>query len=217
MADICPVTTIMYHLVANPSIKKMLENEMDDLYANYTKEGSSPALVVLENAHYLQAIVSEGLRLSFGVSHRLPRISPDSSLHYTGTHNGQTCNYLIPPGVPVSMTPMVMHLDPAIFPSPQAFDPQRWIPSSDTSEEREHLRRKRSHLVPFSKGTRSCAGMWLAYAELYLMLGTLFAPGGVGRQMELFETKVEDVQCVHDFFNPSPRLDSLGMRVVLRD
>lgn len=59
--------------------------------------------------------------------------------------------------------------------------------------------------------------MWLAYAELYLMLGTLFGPGGVGRRMQLWETGVEDVECAHDFFNPSPRLDSKGMRVVLQE
>lgn len=206
----------MYYLLASPSIKQELENEMDDLHANNPKKSPIPTLVVLENANYLQAIVAEGLRLSFGVSHRLPRISPDTPLHYTGVHNGQRYDYLIPPGVPVSMTPMFMHLDPAIFPSPRTFDPQRWIPSSNTPEEKEHLRKKKSYLVPFSKGTRSCAGMWLAYAELYLMLGTLFAPGGVGRQMELFETELEDVQCVHDFFNPSPKLDSLGVRVVLK-
>lgn len=49
------------------------------------------------------------------------------------------------------------------------------------------------------------------------MLGTLFGPGGVGRRMQLWETGVEDVECAHDFFNPSPRLDSKGMRVVLQE
>lgn len=211
------LTTILYHILANPVDQLNLENEMDEVYSDLPNGNRRPSLKNLEQAPCLQAIVAEGLRLSLGVSHRLPRISPDTALHYSGSHNGRTYEHIIPPGIPVSMTPMFMHLDPDIFPSPHTFDPQRWRPSSHTEEETERLRRQRGYLVPFSKGTRSCAGMWLAYTEMYLMLSTLFSPGGVGRQLRLFDTSVEDVECVHDFFNPSPRLDSKGVRVTLKE
>ncbi|KAF1977690.1 putative P450 monooxygenase [Bimuria novae-zelandiae CBS 107.79] len=213
------LTTTLYHVLANPSIQSALEKELDDMYFSLPEENPIPSLTDFEHLPYLQATIAEGLRLSFGVSHRLPRISPDTALHYSGTssHDGKKYVYTIPPGVPISMTPMFMHLDPDVFPSPHTFEPRRWIPSNDTEDETGALKRRRAYLVPFSKGTRSCAGMWLAYAELYLMIGALFAPDGVGRRMELFETSVEDVECVHDFFNPSPRLDSKGVRVVLKE
>jgi len=211
------LTTIMYYVLREPSIKEQLENELAGQYSCLPKGISKPDLKILEHCHYLAAVVSEGLRLSFGVSHRLPRISPDAALHYSGVFNGEHYDYTIPPGNPVSMTQMLIHLDPAIYPAPWNFEPQRWLlPDCPTEKEIEALRHRKHHHVPFSKGTRMCAGMHLAYAELYLMLGALFSPGGLATEMDLYETELEDIQCAHDFFNPSPKLNSDGVRVVLR-
>ncbi|KAJ4355876.1 uncharacterized protein N0V89_003898 [Didymosphaeria variabile] len=215
------LTTILYHVLANSTIKSRLEFELSSLESTFPPGTSRPSLADLEKLPYLQAITSEGLRLSFGVSHRLPRISPDTTLHYSGSFNDREYKYTIPPGVPISMTPMFMHLNPHNFPNPHTFDPSRWLSSrsssNDAGEEEEELKRRKTYLVPFSKGTRACAGIWLAYAELYVMIGALFGEKGVGRRMELFETGAEDVECAHDFFNPSPRLDSKGLRVVLKE
>lgn len=49
----------------------------------------------------------------------------------------------------------------------------------------------------------------LAYAELFLVMGTLFRRF----QFELHETDRTDVDLKHDFFLPSPKLDSKGVRV----
>jgi dihydroneopterin aldolase len=49
----------------------------------------------------------------------------------------------------------------------------------------------------------------LAYAEIYLTLATIVQ----SFELELFETSVEDVTMVHDFFVAVPRLDSKGVRV----
>ncbi|PVI06026.1 putative P450 monooxygenase, partial [Periconia macrospinosa] len=208
------LATIVYYVLSHPAIKSRLEAELSGLCSYLPDAPSRPGLKALEHAPYLSAIISEGLRLSFGVSHRLPRIAPDTALEYEGTCNGNVYNYVIPPGVPVSMTQMFIHLDPNIYAHPTSFDPNRWLESeSMTDEEKEKLKRRKHYLVPFSKGTRMCAGMYLAYAELHLMMGALFGPGGVGRRMRLVGTSVEDVECAHDFFNPSPRLDSKGVRV----
>jgi hypothetical protein len=52
----------------------------------------------------------------------------------------------------------------------------------------------------------------LAYAELYLPLAAAF------RQfdMELYETTREDVDVAHDFFDGFARLDSKGVRVLVK-
>ncbi|KAF2870695.1 cytochrome P450 [Massariosphaeria phaeospora] len=211
------LTTILYHILSKATIKSRLEDELSQLGLATADDSSKSKWTQLEKAPYLAAIVSEGLRLSFGVSHRLPRISPDTALHFNGKLNEKEYEYTIPPGVPVSMTSMFIHLDPTIYTSPQDFDPARWLTSPNDSEERQaQLQRMKHYLVPFSRGTRICVGMNLAYAEFYLMLGALFSPDGVGTRMELFETGKEDVECMHDFFNPSPRLDSKGVRVVLK-
>lgn len=49
----------------------------------------------------------------------------------------------------------------------------------------------------------------LAYLELYVVLAHLFRRFS----FQLHETDVSDVELAHDFFLPSPKLDSKGVRV----
>lgn len=79
------------------------------------------------------------------------------------------------------------------------------------------IKTMRHFLVPFSRGTRSCVGRDLAWAEMYLVLGRLFAPREYGGlELSLFETDESDVQCRHDYFNPAPREGSNGVRVLVK-
>ncbi|KAJ9665810.1 hypothetical protein H2201_004118 [Coniosporium apollinis] len=211
------LATTVYHLLSAPSKLSRLRSELATL-TNPTEPSRPLTWTQLEHLPYLSAIVSEGLRLSYGVSHRLQRVSPDAALRYG--------DWVIPAGTPVSMTQMFIHNDAGIFESPSSFIPERWLPSSSSSSssstgesdataaDPSHLRK---YLVPFSRGTRSCVGMNLAYAEIFLALGALFRPVGAGGvELDLFETDRGDVEVVHDFFNPSPRLDSKGVRVLVR-
>ena len=60
--------------------------------------------------------------------------------------------------------------------------------------------------------SRICAGIVLAYEELYL------ATAGVFRRvdMELFETDYSDIEIKYDNFTPKARLDSKGIRVLVK-
>ena len=49
----------------------------------------------------------------------------------------------------------------------------------------------------------------MAHAELYLAIATLFRRF----TFELYDTDISDVELAHDFFLPSPKLDSKGVRV----
>jgi len=60
----------------------------------------------------------------------------------------------------------VLH-DPAIFPKPDTFDPDHWLRAA-----KQGVRFDR-YQVAFGKGSRSCVGMNLAYAELYLVIAVL--------------------------------------------
>lgn len=188
------VSILTYHILASPSIRSRLTSELEEAEQ---RAGARPTWQQLEQLPYLSAVVTEGLRLSYGVSHRLPRISPDEDLDIHG--------HRIPAGTPVSMTQMFIHNDPYIFERPLAFSPERWLG--------EDVPRLRKYWMPFSRGTRSCVGMNLAYAEIYLTLASLFRPGAPS--LHLFETGKRDVEVAHDFFNPSPPLDSSGVRVLV--
>ena len=153
----------------------------------------APKWSQLEQLSYLSAIITEGLRIGYGVSGRMQRVFPDTVLRHS-------C-YAIPTMTPVSMSAILIHDDPAIFPDPRTCKPERFL-------EQPELRK---YIISFSKGSKQCAGLNMAYAELYLGLAAVWAPGRF--QWELFETDVSDVETVHDFLNTSPRLDSKGIRV----
>lgn len=106
------------------------------------------------------------------------------------------------------MTAILTHDNPTIFPSPRTFIPDRWL----------HLDGQlnnclQKYIMPFSKGARNCVGMNLAYAEIYLTVAAIFTPGRF--RFELFETDASDVETVHDWFNPFPRQNSKGVRLLI--
>lgn len=186
------IATTAFHVINNPSILEKLQAEL----TNAVPVNTAPKWQQLEQLPYLTAIITEGLRVGYGVSTRLQRLFPDTTLRYQG--------YAISPRTPVSMTAVHTHDDPTLFPEPQSFRPERWIEASEMKK----------YLFPFSRGSRNCVGMNLAYAELYLALAAVFAPGRF--HFELFETDESDVKIVHDFTNTSPRLDSKGIRVLVK-
>jgi cytochrome P450 len=184
-----------FELLNNPSKLAALKNEFS---VHTTKNGGEPlTLQQLEQLPYLHATINEGLRMTYGVPHRLLRISPDVAITYK--------DWVIPPGTPVGMSAIFVHDNESIFPSPGNFTPERWLDKG---------KRLEKFLVSFSKGSRQCVGLNLAHAELHLILYRVFGPGGV--EMELFETDESDLKIVHDYFNPFPRVDSKGVRVLVK-
>jgi len=80
------------------------------------------------------------------------------------------------------------------------------------------------YLVSFSKGTRQCAGINLAYAELYNCLRTIFrrhggpeGEAGPDGRLELFETSKDDVEMVADMFIPFVKQGIKGIRVIVKN
>lgn len=177
------------------------------------KSSFLPPLQTLEKLPYLSAIILEGYRLSYGVTHRLQRISPDEDLIYEDKNKEPHKKaYVIPRGTPTSMTSIFMHMNPEIFPRPKEFEPERWLdfsssPSADDGA-KKHLS---NYLVNFSKGTRGCLGQHLASAEIHLTLAAIFS--GKRFELELYQTTREDVDVEHDFFNPQPKRGAVGVRV----
>jgi Cytochrome P450 len=201
-------------------LKKELATAMPDAK-------SVPSIVVLENLPYLTAVIYEALRLSNGVTMRLSRIDPEKPIIYTSTTtskdksadapNGKTVSYTLPPGTPISMTGLLIHYNESYFPNHKAFSPERWLPNPP-------LHPLTKYLVPFTRGTRQCLGMNLAWAELYLALGMLFRRYGSREYkeegdegtLELFEFEYErDLEIVGDGALPLYAVGSRGVRIVV--
>ncbi|KAI9716588.1 MAG: hypothetical protein M1828_007621 [Chrysothrix sp. TS-e1954] len=186
------LSVISYHILNNTKVATTLRRE---LMTALPKMSSPPAWNQLEQLPYLTAVIQEGLRWAHGVSHRLQRISPDVDLQYK--------DYTIPRGTPVGMTSVLQHAHPDAYAHGELFDPQRWLG--------DEAQKSRKYLVAFSRGSRQCLGINLAYCELYLTLAAMFGPSGP--DMELYETRETDAEVYHDYFNACQRHDSKGVRV----
>lgn len=185
--------TTSFHILANKFILHRLKAELATAMPN---AWSTLPLPELEQRPYLSAVILEGFRLSYGVTQRLQRVSPDAPLIFR--------DWVIPAGTPVGMTSIFMHNNAKLFPKSHSFRPERWL-------EPGAKERLEKYLGNFGKGSRACLGINLAQAEIRFTLAAVFRRF----DLQLHETTRADVDIVHDFFNPYARLDSKGVRVVV--
>ncbi|THY17275.1 hypothetical protein D6D01_07526 [Aureobasidium pullulans] len=153
------MTTTLRHVVSDPTIYSLLHKELVAAFPN--KEAALP-FAILERLPYLVSsctrtsgcglhtpqtgVIKEGLRLSFGVPGRPPRVVPAGGALFD--------SHVIPAGM--------MHQDEHAFPDHTRFDPGRWSNDRKTKI-------MESAFVPFGKGSRACVGIkWL-----YVTIGTI--------------------------------------------
>ncbi len=209
MSTAWAITVAIFYLLSQPETLTKLKSE---LIGALPIPGQGTRLPYLEQLPYLSAVIQEALRLSYGSSTRLQRISPDEVLTYVDP--GTSEQWHIPAGTPVSMTALLIFQNPRIFPEPFTFRPERWI---------ENPRLDR-YQVAFSKGTLMCIGMNLVMAEMCLILAAVFRVYGSKEVrmegddgiLELFETDLTDIECCIDGFVALPRRDTKGVRLLVR-
>jgi hypothetical protein len=133
----------------------------DEILTATENPSQLPTLATLENLPYLNATITETLRHTYGVVSRLPRIHVDETvrlksqvLSSSEKGGGEEVDYVVPPNYPISMTSVHIHMNPTLFPNPQAFEPERWLDGQG--------RRRRDldkYILSFSKGSRQCLGI----------------------------------------------------------
>jgi len=171
-----------FNVLYKPKIYQRLVAELEERFPD---RGQELPFLELEKLPYLTAVIKEGLRLSFGVVGRLPRVVPSGGATLQG--------YFIPEGYIVGMSSWLMHRDPTVVTDPETFDPERWLKSPEDFRRLDHT------MVPFGRGTRQCVGMPLAYTELYVTLGTLFRR--FPRGLKVYKTTPETMRDYEDFFS----------------
>lgn len=188
---------ILCHLLGNPEILDALRRELDMAAIG---DNVIPSSRVLEDLPLMKAVVQEGIRLAEPVTNRQILIAPDGDLTCGG-------GVVIPRGTPVSQTYRDVLMDPVIFPDPRRFDPGRWTRAAARGERLERFQ------VGLSRGSRSCAGLNLAYAELYMTVAAL-----VGRfEMELVDfDRARDLDVVRDKFIGFPTKEARPIRLRMR-
>ncbi|KAH6706484.1 cytochrome P450 [Leptodontidium sp. MPI-SDFR-AT-0119] len=203
------LAAITYHLLANPAILKKLRNE---LIAAIPDLNDTPPLAQIETLPYLTAVIQEGIRLHPGASIRQDRVAPDEDLLYEDLKSGN--KWIIDKGIPVGMTAPLLSRNEEIYPQSSVFRPERFLENP----------RLDKYQMAFSRGSRRCLGMPLAYSELYTILAGIFRKydgyDGTGKQsgptLELYKTGRNDVDMAADYVTPFVRDDSLGVRLMVR-
>ncbi|RYO78240.1 hypothetical protein DL766_010005 [Monosporascus sp. MC13-8B] len=188
------LSVLTYHLLAKPKVLARLTQELREAVEDPQR---LPPWTALEKLPYLGAVIYEGLRLSYGIASRTARTAPDEDLVYRGEwtprgrHDPVPVQYVIPRGFGIGMSSPITHHDESLFADSWSFIPERWLDKK--MQRRKELERA---LLSFSKGSRGCLGISLAFCELYLALTALTLR--VFPHMCLFETTEEDVSTAID-------------------
>lgn len=135
---------MMHCLAGHPTMQARLRAEMD----------ASDPRANPETLPVLRAVVTEGLRLAMANPTRLVRVVPRSGWVYDGQY--------FPPGTHVGCSMWELHHNPAVFPDPLAYRPERWLDAGG-----DQLDVMKRDCMPFGMGARGCIARNLATAELY--------------------------------------------------
>lgn len=147
------LAAVTYYLLTTPRTYHRLQQEIREAFSSYEEINSSAA----QKLPYLQAVISEGLRIYAPGSQGFPRVS--SGVEIDG--------YWVPPGVSITFLSSCRRLtvlaqaemytsawtvthDSKYFPEPFVFRPERWIDS--------HAVDVKEASQPFSLGPRGCLG-----------------------------------------------------------
>ncbi|KAF2468547.1 cytochrome P450 [Lindgomyces ingoldianus] len=150
---------VLWHITQNPEVEQKLVEELKEGIRD-REEVVSSATLEGDKFKYLQACVKEALRLGLGVPGRLIRRVPKEGVTISGRY--------VPGGIRITSSIYMQNTDANTFPDPFKYDPERWMCDPDTYKQRER------QMLSFSRGSRSCIGINLAYAELHLTTAHLF-------------------------------------------
>ncbi|KAI1404833.1 cytochrome P450 [Hypoxylon fuscum] len=138
-------------LLQHPEKLKRLVNEIREAFNSYQDIDAQHT----QHLKYLQAVISEGLRLFPPGAQGFARLSPGFEID----------GIYIPEGVEIYTSPWTVTHDSKYFAEPMAFIPERWLdPQSHDVKEASQ---------PFLLGPRVCLGRNFAHMEMNLILAKL--------------------------------------------
>ncbi|KAJ3188597.1 Cytochrome P450 4d2 [Gaertneriomyces sp. JEL0708] len=152
------------HLTQHPEVQQKLH---DEIIKTLGKDGiPTYDAVSAQSMPYLDAVHHEVLRLAKTVTITGRQALEDVTLTIPSLNN---TTYHFAKGTRFIMHLHAVHLDPDVWPEPETFNPDRWLPII-SGEKKIH-----PHAwMPFGGGHRVCFGQRLAELELKIILCMLF-------------------------------------------
>ncbi len=157
------VAWTLYELARNPEVLRKLRTELERAGAE-----ADPGLVV--RLPYLKAVCNEGIRLH--------PVLPECGRLLAAPM--EILGHTVPAGTAVVVSITAIHHDPALYPEPDQFVPERFIERSYTTSE----------FLPFGGAHRRCVGAMLAECAVRIAVAEIvsrwdFEPAGIERNVRL--------------------------------
>ncbi|XP_032129389.1 cytochrome P450 11B1, mitochondrial [Sapajus apella] len=166
-----PLLMTLFELARNPDVQQALRQE-SLAAADSISEHPQKATTELP---LLRAAIKESLRL-YPVGPFLERVvSSDLVLQ----------NYHIPAGTLVRVSLYSLGRNPALFPRPERYRPQRWLDTKGSGRNFQYM--------PFGFGMRQCLGRRLAETEMLLLLHHVL------KHLQVETLTQEDIKMVYSF------------------
>eukprot|EP00058_Branchiostoma_floridae_P019613 XP_002605103.1 hypothetical protein BRAFLDRAFT_84227 [Branchiostoma floridae] len=143
----------LLYMVLHPTVQKKVQEELDAVVGAIL-----PTLSHRSQLPYVNACLMETMRI---------RTLLPVSLPHATTQDVKVSGYDIPKGTQVLVNLYSIHKDPAYWPDPDRFDPERFLDAEG------NVITKPESFLPFSAGRRVCPGEQLAGMELFLFFSTL--------------------------------------------
>lgn len=167
------LTYICYELSrpVNKSRQERLQNELREVFGHPENRQVLDAIEQIDQLPYLEALLKENFRVHTSGAGSMPRLTP--STYEVHTSNGPV---VLPKGTTISCQAYSYHRQPDIFPHPDKWIPERWLPQPGEPEQAFKLRKTHmsKHLLHFGKGIRMCLGKDLALLDIKLALANLY-------------------------------------------
>jgi len=144
------MTWTWYLLSENPEAEHRMHEEIDRVLG-----GRPPGVEDVPQLKYVEMVMSESMRL----------YPPAWAMGRKALKDFALGPYYLPRGATLLMSQWITHRDPANFPDPLRFDPERFAPEAPP--------RPKFAYFPFGAGPRQCIGESFAWMKGVLILATV--------------------------------------------
>ncbi|GIX78671.1 cytochrome P450 4V2 [Caerostris extrusa] len=134
-----------------PEVQEKIHQELDSVLGADRKAPLSVG--DLKALKYLECVLKECNRIYPPAPAIIRKISEDISV----------CGYTIPKRAHVIVAPFFLHRDEDVFPDPEKFDPERFLPENSA-----HI--PECAYIPFAAGPRDCIGRVFAEMEVKILV-----------------------------------------------
>ncbi|XP_015512315.1 cytochrome P450 4c3 isoform X2 [Neodiprion pinetum] len=137
----------LFLLGCHSEIQEKVVAELEEIFGEGNSE-RRPSMQDLHAMKYLERCIKEALRLYPSVPLLARQVSVDTKIG----------KYVVPRGTTAIIAVPMLHRDSKVFPNPECFDPDRFLPEN-------MIGRHPYAYLPFSAGPRNCIGQKYAILE----------------------------------------------------